>query len=103
MVYKWYILPIGDLYITYHLLREPGNSIDMTFEDLDLLPFDANGKKYQASSPKCFFFLNGDLPLLQSQTSPKKKSKRMLTKVLGTIGFRVPLPFIIGYGGATTW
>ena len=28
MVYKWYILPIGGLYITYHLLREPGNSID---------------------------------------------------------------------------
>ena len=28
MVYKWYILPIGGLYSTYHLLREPGNSID---------------------------------------------------------------------------
>ena len=27
-VYKWYILPIGGLYGTYHLLREPGNSID---------------------------------------------------------------------------
>ena len=26
MVYKWYILPIGWLYITYHLLREPENS-----------------------------------------------------------------------------
>ena len=24
MVYKWYILPIGGLYGTYHLLREPG-------------------------------------------------------------------------------
>ena len=30
MVYKWYILPIGGLYGTYHLLREPGNSIDWT-------------------------------------------------------------------------
>ena len=29
MVYKWYILPIGCLYATYHLLREPGNSIDV--------------------------------------------------------------------------
>ena len=29
MVYKWYILPIGGLYGTYHLLREPGNSIDL--------------------------------------------------------------------------
>ena len=28
MVYKWYILPLGGLYITYHLLREPGNSLD---------------------------------------------------------------------------
>ena len=28
MVYEWYILPIGGLYGTYHLLREPGNSID---------------------------------------------------------------------------
>ena len=28
MVYKWYILPIGELYGTYHLLREPGKSID---------------------------------------------------------------------------
>ena len=27
VVYKWYILPIGWLYATYHLLREPGNSI----------------------------------------------------------------------------
>ena len=29
MVYKWYILPIGGFYGTYHLLREPGNSIDL--------------------------------------------------------------------------
>ena len=29
-VYKWYILPIGGLYGTYHLLREPRNSIDIT-------------------------------------------------------------------------
>ena len=26
--YKWYILPIGGLYGTYHPLREPGNSLD---------------------------------------------------------------------------
>ena len=37
MVYKWYILPIGGLYGNYHLLREPGNSIDtMGFS----VPFD---------------------------------------------------------------
>ena len=27
-----YLLPIGWLYATYHLLREPGNSIDATYE-----------------------------------------------------------------------
>ena len=27
----WYILPIWGLYITYHLTREPGNSIDAVF------------------------------------------------------------------------
>ena len=30
MVYKWYILPIGGLYTTYHLLREPEESIETT-------------------------------------------------------------------------
>ena len=25
MVYKWYILPTGGLYATYHLLREPAS------------------------------------------------------------------------------
>ena len=30
MVYKWYILPIGGLYATYHLLREPETAIDTT-------------------------------------------------------------------------
>ena len=28
MVYKWYILPIGGLYATYHLLGEPKTTID---------------------------------------------------------------------------
>ena len=28
VVYKWYILPIGGLYITYHLLREPETTIE---------------------------------------------------------------------------
>ena len=30
MVYKWYILPIGWLYGTYHLLREPETAIEVT-------------------------------------------------------------------------
>ena len=29
MVYKWYILPIGGLYATYHLLGEPETTIDL--------------------------------------------------------------------------
>ena len=28
-IYKWYILPIGGLYATYHLLREPETTIDV--------------------------------------------------------------------------
>ncbi len=28
MVYKWYILPIGGLYATYHLLGEPETTIE---------------------------------------------------------------------------
>ena len=29
MVYKWYVLPIGGLYATYHLLGEPETTIDI--------------------------------------------------------------------------
>ena len=29
MVYKWYILPIGGLYATYHLLGEPETTIEV--------------------------------------------------------------------------
>ena len=32
MVYKWYILPIGWLYITYHLVREPETAIDLRID-----------------------------------------------------------------------
>ena len=32
MVYKWYILPIGGFYITYHLSREPETAIDTRFD-----------------------------------------------------------------------
>ena len=30
MVYKWYILPIGGLYATYHLLGKPETTIEST-------------------------------------------------------------------------
>ena len=28
-IYKWYILPLGGLYATYHLLGEPETTIDL--------------------------------------------------------------------------
>ena len=34
MVYKWYILPIGGLYATYHLLGEPETTIEVLFDVL---------------------------------------------------------------------
>ena len=34
MVYKWYILPIGGLYATYHLLGEPETTIDIREENM---------------------------------------------------------------------
>ena len=32
MVYKWYILQIGGLYATYHLLGEPETTIDSLWD-----------------------------------------------------------------------
>ena len=51
MVYKWYILPIGGLYGTYRLLREPGNSIDQ--EHRSNLDYDCKGTNHkgQAAHP----------------------------------------------------
>ena len=40
MVYKWYILPIGGLYATYHPLKEPEKSIDQ------LVNFQGGNKRY---------------------------------------------------------
>ena len=36
-IYKWYILPIGGLYGTYHLLREPETTIDREFQHTRML------------------------------------------------------------------
>ena len=36
VVYKWYILPIGGLYATYHPLQEPEKSVDAS----EILIFD---------------------------------------------------------------
>ena len=50
MVYKWYILPIGGLYATYHLLGEPEATID----------FLANFVRASSSQPFCLWILFGD-------------------------------------------
>ena len=50
MVYKWYILPIGWLYATYHLLREPGNSIEKT-PNKSVLFFSQKFQSHHFSSP----------------------------------------------------
>ena len=40
---KWYILPIGGLYATYHLLREPETTIDDRFSPISVMFFLTNG------------------------------------------------------------
>ena len=42
VVYKWYILPIGGLYGTYHLLREPETTIDKTLKQFRIESVFAN-------------------------------------------------------------
>ena len=54
-LYTTYKLPIGGLYITYHLLREPGNSIDQHFEVMS--------SKSDLVSLAVFFFGGGDVEL----------------------------------------
>ena len=41
-IYKWYILPIGGLYATYHLLGEPETAIE-TNEMLSFPSFGGHG------------------------------------------------------------
>jgi len=48
VVYKWYILPIGGLYITYHLLREPETAIEK-IHDKNSLPSSAQVAVVQSS------------------------------------------------------
>ena len=48
MVYKWYILPIGGLYATYHLLGEPETTIEFT----STKPFSDKPPKELATLPR---------------------------------------------------
>ena len=63
MVYKWYILPIGRLYGTYHLLREPETTIESVL-----------GKKHQVFLVGC-----PAAPLL-SKACWKNSSRRSLLR-----------------------
>ena len=58
MVYKWYILPIGGLYATYHLVGEPETTID-TVHGLVLLLL-VSGR----------VFLGGGDDVLRNQPTP---------------------------------
>ena len=56
-IYTTYILPIGCLYATYHLLREPGNSIEYMFNmsPLNMIPtlYECGFKDYLFFTPIC--------------------------------------------------
>ena len=64
MVYKWYILPIGGLYITYQLLREPETTIDVVCvlggkceKQPTLVEVKGSGRlKFSRLPFQCFFF-----------------------------------------------
>ncbi len=50
MVYKWYILPIGGLYATYHPLGEPETTIEIRGEAENLGPWKRFRTKTSAVS-----------------------------------------------------
>ena len=60
MVYKWYILPIGGLYATYDLLREPKTTID-SLSCANLFQMGAFAGCYRTSShpPRISFVVWG--------------------------------------------
>ncbi len=51
MVYKWYILPIGGLYATYHLLGEPETTIDTRSHNQDSGYLPTKGRQFRWISP----------------------------------------------------
>ena len=64
MVYKWYILPIGGLYTTYHPLQEPEKSIELLPV---LIVINPSSRGYTPRLPPFF----GEVPLAPSQYPPK--------------------------------
>ena len=51
MVYKWYILPTGGLYVTYHPLKEPEKSIEMMVQKSHPKPRHRIGPFFQGNRP----------------------------------------------------
>ena len=66
MVYKWYILPIGGLYATYHLLREPKTTIDNSVAET----FLGDGE----STPLQSFTGFGSPPTIDGNRFPPRES-----------------------------
>ena len=100
MVYKWYILPIGWLYITYHLLREPETATDDSAADRN----KPTWQWYGSVSPTLFpLNLVGDISKrIFQRLSPKKCLRYFsLVKFSVYLGTSVPsgqhFPNIIGF------
>ena len=84
MVYKWYILPIGGVYATYHLLGEPETTIDFLDTEKPLPSFT-----YKIMSLKLFFATNpGPTKLVIRWTGGRVKKRRheKNTKSLDLLG-----------------
>ena len=74
MVYKWYILPIR-LYATYHLLREPRNSIDGTTTVLKTL-----GRWFAKHLPVCKRIKTRNDEVMRTFHSSRMMGKRHIPK-----------------------
>ena len=84
MVYKWYILPIGGLYATYHLLGEPETTIDV---DLKIENSPKNtGMERKEKNIGPFFQLDDEAQSLIFMN--KKKGGLFLT--ISRVRLRVP-------------
>ena len=91
MVYKWYILPIGGLFATYHLLGEPETTIEKRKTSLGEATFRAREASVVYAVPRrawesCFTrrgcAVSGEMGLVGG----KKVSERMQVGLDGFLG-----------------
>ena len=85
-IYKLYILQIGDLYITYlyHLLREPGNSIEY---------MEPVGWILKMMGPKIIATLEHKLDRTWNEAKPTNKPKRTSKELNTSIDITVRIMF----------